>query len=110
MSEPINLDAARAARREKSKKEPKVVFGKKTFVLPVEIPFAAVEQLGKLDVSDPSTSSQVISRFIEILFGDQYEAFTKLQPSTEDIEYLMEALAKAYGFESPGESQASVDS
>lgn len=110
MPETINLDAARAARREKSKTEPKVVFGKKTFTLPVEIPFAAVEQLGKLDPNDPTTSSEIVSRFIAILFGDQYEDFERLQPSTEDIQFLMEALASSYGFESPGESQASVDS
>lgn len=109
MSELINLDAAKAARRESGVEQPKVVFGKKTFALPVEIPFEAVEKLGGLDPDDPTAATSVITGFIAILFGDQYPAFLKLQPSTQDIEVLMESLAKVYGFETPGESLASVD-
>lgn len=109
MTEAINLDAAKAARREAQKTPPKVIFGKRTFTLPVEIPFEAVEQLGQIDTADPTTATSVITRFIAILFGDQYETFLKLQPSTQDVEVLMESLATVYGFESPGESPASVD-
>lgn len=109
MSNTINLDAARAARRETKKTEPKVVFHDKTFTLPIEMPFAVVEHLGKLNPEDPGASSGVILEFVKELFGDQFDDFRRLQPSANDIEALMDALNDVYGL-SVGESGASGDS
>lgn len=104
MPEPvINLDAARAARREVSKQSPKIVFGKKTFTLPAELPFSAIEHLSGMDTENPAASTAVISAFVKELFGEQYADFNALQPSANDIQVLMEELSTVYGFQSVGE-------
>lgn len=104
MTEPvINLDAARAARREAKATAPSLVFGKQKFKLPVELPFSAIEHLGQMDPDNSARTTVAISGFIKGLLGDQYEAFNKLQPSAKDIELLMEELARVYGFQSSGE-------
>jgi hypothetical protein len=89
----IDLDAARAARAES---EPvTVVFGGEEFTLPPELPLEAATAAG-----EPT-------RFIEVMFGDQHEAFMQLRPSMNDVMTLANGIAAAYGFASVGESVAS---
>lgn len=95
----IDLDAAKAARREASKEGPVVVFGGQRFPLQPELPFEAAEHLlyGRLREA------------IALIFNGGHEEFMALKPSTEDLRLLLDVeLPKAYGSEDLGESPASL--
>jgi len=107
----IDLDALAAIRREAAGKEPTVRFGGKTFKLPVEMPFAVVEAVGKIrgaedDEERNVVMSQLMVDLSKALFGDQYKEFLDLHPSTNDVTALVENISIVYGTDS-GESQAS---
>lgn len=96
----IDLDAAKAARREARGEGPIVVFGTKEFTLDAEVPFEVTELLAAGQVSEA----------VKLLLGDSHEAFMESKPSVEDLMVLFEQLTTAYGLESVGNGQASVGS
>ncbi len=104
----VDLDAARAARREAKGEAPKVVFGGETFDLPIEMPFEIVEELGRLQSAgeDGTLAGQAVLAVVHLLMGDQYKAFMAHRPSMDDLTELANGAMKEYGF-GPGESRAS---
>lgn len=103
----IDLDAARAARREASGEAPVIVFGGKEFTLPVELPLEAAEVINKITSSANGTE---ISDVFKVLLGDRYQEFRELGPSVPDVLAFFDEIAPAYGVKSLGESQASAGS
>lgn len=85
----LNLDAARAARREKSGEVPQFVFGGETFTLPVELPFTILIEMGKGE-DGPAV-------ILEKLLDKQWNNFLKHGPTVPDIEELFEYVNKVYG-------------
>ena len=105
MSKEINLDAARAARRETLGESPCVVFGGKKFDLEPELPFALVDAL--LDAGDDEIAKVVIVKAMaQAMFGKKYDAFMKLNPTMPDIQELVIQITPLYGL-TLGESSAS---
>jgi hypothetical protein len=104
----IDLDKLAAARREKTKKAPVVVFGGKSFELSPEMPFAVVEAVRAMNgqENDDMAGAQAMADIARALFGERYTEFLALGPSTEDLTALLEHIGDAYGV-SPGESEAS---
>jgi hypothetical protein len=101
MSRSIDLNAARRARaaaRAEALNEPVVIsIGDEQFTLPVELPMDAASAL--------ATGS--IDAFLVAVLGDGIESFLAQRPSIDDITFVVEGIAAAYGFANPGESQAS---
>lgn len=107
----IDLDALAAVRREAAGKNPTVKFGGKVFKLPVEMPFAVVEAVGKISgAEDDEEKNLIMSRLMgelaSALFGERYKEFLGLHPSTNDVTALVENISVVYGTDS-GESQPS---
>lgn len=95
----IDLDAARAARLEKS--EPKAfVLGGERFDLPMELPLKVGTLWGTGDVD---------AGFRLLLGEEAFVRFEVLPLSAQDLSELLDGLGKMYGFAS-GESEASVSS
>lgn len=97
MSQIADLDAARAARLEAEGDPKTFVFGGREFTLPVECP---------VEVGDLWVKKEVLDGF-RVLLGDQAEAFVALRPTNQDLDVLLPAIVKAYGFKDAGESSAS---
>lgn len=90
----FDLDAIKAARAEAEKVAPVVKFGGIEFTLPVELPFAIAE----------ATTGEINDLKIALasLLGEQYNIFTSLSPSVQDINAFFEAIPSMYGLdESP---------
>jgi hypothetical protein len=96
----IDLDAAKAARREARGEGPTVVFGAKEFTLDAEVPFEVTEHLAE----------GRITQAVNLLLGEAHEDFMASKPSVEDLMTLFEQLTTAYGLESLGNGQASAES
>jgi hypothetical protein len=109
----VDLDAARAARREAKQEAPTVRFGGEDFLLPIELPFEVIEALGPLaeaqNAEDGSAAADAVLSVVKGLLGDAYESFRAHQPSTEDLGALIEGVLKEYGFADTGESSGSGD-
>lgn len=92
----FDLDAVRAARAEKKQEPRTVMFGGRQFTMAAELPynFTALTDDAALD----------------ILFGDDADAFRALGPSTQDMQDLMLGILPFYGFGNLGESPASRSS
>lgn len=110
----IDLDAARAARREVKEETPTAMFGGREFALPAELPFGVFVSLAEMR-EDPEGSVEAMTHLLEALFGDEAQAFIDLGPSIEDIQALVEGSLGAYGLapedeteEALGESSASA--
>lgn len=112
----INLDAARAARREAAGEGPEVVFRGETFRLVPEIPFKVAENISKVAQAaaegDSSSSAVAIIEVLRALFDGSWDRFEALNPSVADVQLLLEEAMKSYGFasgeEGLGEPQASA--
>lgn len=104
----LNLDAARAARREAMGETPSFVFGGREFALPAELPFAVVLDMRELSSADGDTAAQAaaIASVVKHLLGDEHDAFMALSPSIEDLEALIDGVLPEYGTDLP-ESAAS---
>lgn len=98
----IDLDAAKAARREASGEAPIVVFGGKEFTLPVELPQSAAEA-----INDVSNDKGSVNDIFKILLNGQFSDFMALGPSVDDVKEFFDKIAPVYGVASTGESQAS---
>jgi hypothetical protein len=113
----IDLDAAKAARLEKSGEEHTLTFGGETFTLPQELPVPFGEALGRVvTVIDPKTkeerqmlSPDVIAATKALLDG-QAERFLALKPSYSDIAELVNRVSGDLGGRTLGESPASRSS
>ena len=95
----IDLDKARAARREKMGQGPEIVFGGITYELSPEIPFGMLEAFRGLSDSDPSA----IADIAKALLGKHYDAFlaTDPPPSLDDFNELIGGVLQEYGVSSP---------
>ena len=88
--EPFDLDAARAARREAMGDGFAFVFGGQTFTCTPtkEWPVAVLASLSDGDLTGA----------LELILGDeQYQRFMEQQPTSGDVQDLMEALGKDAG-------------
>lgn len=110
----IDLDAARAARREAAGESPVIVLNGKEIALPAEIPFDAAARMGRMakavEAKDNDALMDDFGVWLKALLGPAYDEFMAAQPSVNDLMALAEGLVKAYGFEDLGESQASATS
>lgn len=96
----IDLDAAKAARREARGEGPTVVFNGREFTLQAEIPWEVTELF----------SDGKVNEAVRLLLGDAHEEFMAAKPSVEDMRILLEELTKANGLDDLGESSASAAS
>lgn len=108
----INLDEARAARREVDAVAPVIVFGGREYVLPIELPVEVVRSLteladlsGKKDV-DGNEITKVLLDTVRGFLGDQYDDFMQNSPSVNDLSAFVEGIPSEYGL-GLGESQDS---
>lgn len=109
----IDLDAARAARREAAGEAPVIIFGGERFTLPVEMPFEVAEHFSAAGTVSPDAGAEAAAPIIaalKVLLDDQYEAFMRHRPSMQDLVALFEGAMAAYGFGNAGESSASAAS
>jgi hypothetical protein len=106
----IDMDKARAARREADQVPPTVIFGGQTFELPVELPLDVVDEFVAMfrarSEKDNEAAGRHINAAIELLLGDGFPAFKALRPSAEDYAALLDGLMVEYGADL-GESSAS---
>lgn len=104
----IDLDAARAARAEKTPKSstPKVVFHGKRFPLPAELPFGVFLRLGQLDDKvEDELALEIMAETVETLFGARANEFLALGPSIDDLMTLMAALVDGYNLDPKAQAQ-----
>jgi len=90
----INLDHALAARREKNKVSPTVIFKGQKFTLPVEIPYSMITKIETAEIVTPST---ILSDIFDGGKKGQWERFLALDPTLNDVNDLFEAIYKKYG-------------
>lgn len=110
MAQAIDLDKARAGRREAQGEAPVVRFGSRDFVLPIELPLEVSLALADIEnAQDGTGAARAVREVVRILLGSQMEAFMALQPSMNDLEALFEGMLAEYGL-TAGESQAPEDS
>lgn len=92
---------ARAAQREKDEDEPVVILiGDEKIKLPPEAPAEFAFKLAEGNVRGA----------LIVMMNGQSEAFFAQNPSTNDINDVVEGIAEAYGFDDLGESVASESS
>jgi hypothetical protein len=108
----INLDQARAARREKLEINPTVTFGGAEFEMPIELPLSAVSNLRKLalatQVNDGDAIEAALLGTAESLLGpEQYAKFLAFTPSIGDLAAFIEGIPGEYGLDL-GEAPASA--
>lgn len=110
----INLDEARAARREAQKEIPEpIVFNGVEFELPLELPITCVHWMTKLGVASEKKDGEGITKAlvgtVEALFSaETCERFMAFNPSLEDLLAVVEGLPEEYGL-TAGESTASAE-
>lgn len=100
----IDLDAARAARREVAREPISIVLDGAEYHLPPELPFQVAEAMSEMAGADGAEVGVALAKVVQAFLGEGYGAFMASQPSIEDLNVLVENLAKAYGF---GESNGS---
>lgn len=90
MARVLDLDAARAARAEAQQDKPVITFGGKEFTLPAELPW---------EVAEAAASGDGVAalKSIELLLGDQWGEFKKLNPTLADVMLVVEAIGRFYG-------------
>ncbi len=92
MSEPLDLDARRAARREARGGTPSVRFGGEDFALPADL---------DVDLADGFNSrlqDGTARDALEFLFGaEQWERFWSHKPTYDDLADLLDAIPRMYG-------------
>lgn len=115
MSQRVDLDAARAARREAGGEAPVIVIDGEEFILPVELPFAIMDDLARLFKAkdDKEALAELSVEALPVitrgLLGSDYERFIAHRPSVDDFLVLFEGVMGAYGLsDDVGESSASA--
>ena len=101
----IDLDKARAARREQMGHGPEIIFGGMTYELSPEMPFSILEAFRGLGKNDPSA----IADITKALLGKHYDAFLAMDPppSLDDFNEVIGAVLGEYGVDSPLDTSAS---
>lgn len=94
----IDLDRARAARREAKGQGPVVHVNGADYQLAPELPYEVLEHLRGLN--DPGTAPQALVDTLRSLTGEHYEAITSGM-SLDDVNELVGQLMRAYGLERP---------
>lgn len=94
----IDLDAARAARREAQKAAPEFTLGGQTFHLPVEMPLVALDLIGGLQTAENAGS--LLGPVLEALLGpEDWQRFLAVRPTLDDMVALAEHLWPEYGLD-----------
>lgn len=101
----IDLDAARAARREADDTGPVVRFGENEYELPVELPYSALEALRGM--GDDRQAAGAVVGFIEAVLGKNIDAWRASDPSMNDAQHFIALLMQEYGVKRPLPSSAS---
>lgn len=102
----VDLDAARAARREAKGEGPTVKFGGHEMVLDPEVPYGVLEEVVAIQRAPKDSDERVLGlgRVARLLLGDENaEALFAGRPSVEDLDALIEGVLREYGL---GEAQA----
>lgn len=99
----IDLDAARAARREGKGEGPVLKFGGKEYQLPPELPYEALEPIRGM--SDPDTAAGAMVDLMKALLGRHYDE-VKSELSFDDLEAFVEGAMVEYGVSDPLASTA----
>jgi len=109
----INLDKAKAARREAKEEQPSIIYGDRTWELPVELPLETAVVIANLQAAmnkEEGEAAPLFRQVITSLLGDtEGNKFMELQPSIQDVSALIMGLVDEYGM-TPGESEASQTS
>jgi hypothetical protein len=109
----INLDAAKAARREAIKEQPTITYGGRSWELPIELPLETAVVIADLQGAMDGEGSEAAMLFRQVvtsLLGDTEGAkFMEMQPSIQDVSALIIGLVDEYGL-TVGESEASQTS
>lgn len=102
----VDLDKARAARREVRGEPPKVILGGHTYYLPIELPLEVAFCLEEIESARGTGAvGKAIMKIVGIVLGDQMEAFVANDLSMDDLEAFFEGVLAKYGL-TPGESSA----
>lgn len=99
----IDLDAARAARREGKGKGPVLIFGGKEYQLPPELPYEALEPIRGMSSSETAAGAMV--DLMKALLGQYYDEI-KTELSFDDLEEFVEGAMSEYGVSDPLDSPA----
>jgi hypothetical protein len=103
----IDLDAARAARREAKGEGPRVIFGGISYELSPELPFGVLEAMRELMSDDNEKAPGALVDLTRALLGEHYDAFKATQPTVDDLNELIGGVMEEYGVESPLPSSGS---
>ena len=119
----VDLDAARAARREAKGEAVIIRFGGEDFALPPELPLDVTDALTELQNASPTGEASELTDeqgarvmtamvdFIKVLMGEEgWTRFNAHRPSFDDLEGLLGGVMDAYGMADVGESGASTPS
>jgi len=101
----IDLDAARAARREADKKGPVIRLEGVEYELAVEMPIGVLDGFRQLTQAD--TAPAALSTIAEALLGEHYEALSMAGLSVDDLNVLIEGILSEYGVDNPPPLQTS---
>lgn len=109
----IDLDAARAARREANGVAPSVRFNGETYELPVEVPFETTKLMIAVSAeTDAVRINEMVDGVLGALLGEEgYRKFlaSSPAPTLQDVIALIYGLTIEYGV-TLGESRASTES
>lgn len=100
----IDLDAARAARREAKGDGPVVKLDGKDYQMPPELPYEALEYMRGLN--DPETAAGALVDVTRTLLGKHYEK-VKSNMTFDDLEVFVQGAMEEYGVVSPLDSSTS---
>lgn len=101
----VDLDKARAARREAAGRGPIIRVGGVEYELPAEMPFSVLEPLRGM--ANEETAAAAMVDMTRALLGEHYEAIRDAGLSTEDLNVLIEGVMAKYGVQRPLASSVS---
>lgn len=105
MAAPLNLDAARAARREAAGEPVSFVLGGETFDLPVEMPLEALDYVAQLPTAD--NAAVLLAPLLRAMIGeDEWPRFMAQKPTLDDMLALSDHLWTEYGVDPSKPSQS----
>jgi hypothetical protein len=102
----VDLDKARAARREVEQEGPEVKFGGRTYRLAPELPFAVLEAFRGIE--NKNTQPAAVAALAAALMGpDNIEQMKEDGLAVADLDALIEGVLSEYGLSNPLPSTAS---
>lgn len=102
----IDLDKARAARREAKGQGPQVIMGGVTYELAPEMPYGVLEAMRELTKGDEHAPGG-LADVAKALLGEHYGAFLATEPSVDDLNDLIGGVMEEYGVSHPLPSSGS---